>query len=106
MGSIGDLPAPADYDGDGKADLAVFTPLTGIWKVRRSSDSTLQSIQFGTSGDRPIAGDYDGDGRADFAVYRDGTGGGQSTWYALGSSSGALTSLVFGLDNDRAVPAD
>ena len=34
----GDVPVPADYDGDGLADVAVYRATTGEWFVHRSSD--------------------------------------------------------------------
>jgi hypothetical protein len=37
-------PAPADYDGDGKADLAVFRASTGYWYVLLSSTNYTTSI--------------------------------------------------------------
>ena len=73
---------PADYDGDGHTDLAVFRARTGEWLIRRSTDAVL--IQFGWGapllGDVPVVGDYDGDGRADLAVYRELTG----EWFIRG----------------------
>ena len=39
---------PADYDGDGKADVAVFRPSTGMWYVRG-----LFNRSWGLSGDIP-----------------------------------------------------
>jgi hypothetical protein len=68
-GNSGDVPAPADYDGDGKADLAVFNPKTAKWSIRGKG-----YVVFGKAGDVAVPADYDGDGKADLAVFRPGTG--------------------------------
>ncbi|HEX2640837.1 MAG TPA: VCBS repeat-containing protein, partial [Pyrinomonadaceae bacterium] len=36
-GDLADVPVPADYDGDGLADIAVWRPDTGEWFVLKSS---------------------------------------------------------------------
>lgn len=43
---------PADYDGDGRADLAFFRPSTGELMVRMSSGgpATTSRLQYGTTG--------------------------------------------------------
>jgi hypothetical protein len=33
-GVADDVPLPADWDGDGDADLAFYRPSTGVWVIR------------------------------------------------------------------------
>jgi hypothetical protein len=96
----------SDYDGDGKSDLAVFTPSTGKWSVLQSSSNYVNSfsVALGASTDTPVPGDYDGDGKADVAVYTPSTG----TWSILSSSSSyrSLVTATGGALGDVPVPGD
>lgn len=90
-----------DFDGDGKADLAVFRQVGGFWYIIGSQNNAFSAQQFGTQGDMAAPEDYDGDGRADLAVFRPSTG----IWYLLQSRAGFL-GQQFGTNGDRPVSAD
>lgn len=84
----------ADYDGDRKADPAIYDEATGTWKVKFSSAGYYLVVTtingLGGQGYASVSADYDGDRKADPAVYQETTG----AWIILPSTANYSVVIV------------
>jgi hypothetical protein len=107
-----DFPAPGDYDGDGKGDIAIFRSAgvgnQSFYWILQSSDNTVQAIAFGLDGDQTVQRDYDGDGKTDMAVFRPGVLATDPTvwWIRRSSSPTNFQVVTFGLTGNGTTSAD
>jgi hypothetical protein len=80
--SLPPVPAPMDYDGDGRADFTVYAG--GPWHFFNRDGSYRRGIWTGgLAGDTAVPADYDGDGVDDIVVFR----GGAWLFYDLASGT-------------------
>lgn len=92
-----------DFDGDGKSDISVFRPESGMWHLEQSQ-SGYAGIGFGLSTDKLVPADFDGDRKTDIAVFRENPlDPGKAKFYILNSSNNQLKEEQFGSTGD--VPA-
>ena len=108
-----------DFDGDGKADLAVYgkDPSTGRYRFKILDSSTgfaagkatvfdNQGFGFGNAASIPVAADYFGDGKAAYAIFSP-DGHGYMILQAISSANpGRSLSVDFGLLTDSPVVGD
>ncbi len=112
-GLFSDTFTPADFNGDGIADFAIWREVSSgqpsgnaFFYILESGTNTFRLIDFGQSGDKPLVLlDLDGDGLADPIVYRNGIGAGaQSFFYIKETSnnpSGNITQVPWGISGDE-----
>ena len=52
----GDIPLPAQYDGSGAPELAVFRPSTGVWWIAPNAGTLPPyAVKWGQPGDIPVS---------------------------------------------------
>ena len=99
------VPVRGDFDGDGRDDLAFFSPADGRWSIVDSITEVQRFVGWGAPGDIPVPGDYDGDGRTDVAVWRPTNGGAGSCVHSSTGHSGP-PARQWGAPGDIPVPGD
>ena len=100
-GTTADVPVPADWDGNGVVDPAVYRPSEKkLYVLQAPAYNSAFTITWGSSGGTAIPGDFDGDGRADFAVFTPG----DRAVYVLQGGSNFTTAFKINLGAPGQIP--
>ncbi|HTB71637.1 MAG TPA: VCBS repeat-containing protein [Polyangiaceae bacterium] len=105
FGASTDYPYAGDFDGDGKAEFALFRPVSSTSAsifILNTTSGVFSTNTFGEEDDDPVHGDFDGDGKSDIAVWRPSNG----SWYVIPSGGGSYGPVQWGLAGDFPVPGD
>jgi len=99
------VPLTGDYDGDGKADLVIYDPVSGIYYARLSGEgyANLRSIETGLSNNVPLLGDFNGDGKMDFVLFNP-TNSLFTYWFSSDYTKGTASFGVVNLEDNFIIP--
>jgi hypothetical protein len=97
------IPVSGDFDGDGKADPAVYDQASGTFYIQRSTFGP-QTLVFPLTGGKelPFPADFNGDGVTDPAIYDALT----QTWRYVSNQAVGIQKAVFGAPNAQPLAAD